>query len=430
MVREKLRPAAIAAVLILVAVAIALAFAYRPAIATIARPDARSFSRVEVEKGAGLALIGDCMSCHTSKDGLPYAGGLAFATPFGTVFSTNITPDGDTGIGRWPREAFRRAMREGVSRDGSHLYPVFPYEYFTRVADDDLDALYAFLMTRTAITARAPENQLIPPLGFRPLLAGWKLVFLARGERGPTTSRSADWNRGAILVAGLGHCGACHTPRNLFGAEKRDASYAGGWVGGWYAPALDATSPARRAWTVDRLTAYLRTGLDANHAAAAGPMGPVSFNLARAPEADVHAIAVYTASLMETAPGAKQPDVPALDKMAEADRADPVGAAMFAGACAACHGPGAPMIAQGRPSLSLGSPLRENDPRDAIQIILQGLEPPADAKGPYMPAFAAIFDDVQIGEIAAYIRTRYSDQPMWPALKEASAAARRGGAKP
>lgn len=409
---------------------LALVLTHRPVIGAIPRPDPRSFDAAEVVRGEGLARVGNCITCHQAAGGAAYAGGVPVATPFGTIYSVNITPDERTGLGSWSRDAFRRAMREGVSRDGHHLYPALPYEHFTHVAEADLDALYAFLMTRQPVTATAPANRLVPPLGFRPLLAGWKVLFLREGPLQPVAAQSAEWNRGRYLAEGLAHCGGCHAPRNVFGAEKSEAGWAGGWAVGWYSPALNADSPALRAWSVDRLASYLRTGLDTNHAAAAGPMGPVAYNLARAPEADVRAIAVYTASLMAAAPGARRPDASTIDHAEAAARAHPEGAALFAGACATCHGTGAPMVVGGRPDLSLGSPLHESEPRDAIQIMLQGLRPPVGPRGPIMPAFADLLNDAQIGALAAYIRARYSDEPAWPGLDRAVAQARKEGETP
>jgi len=187
-----------------------------------------SFSSALVARGAILAKLGDCAVCHTADDGASLAGSRPLATPFGILYSDNLTPDPQTGIGHWSAQAFRRAMKEGVSRDGSHLYPALPYDHFTHVTDEDLDALYAFLMTRRAVYAKAPSNRLIPPLGFRPLLSGWKMLFLHEGSISTDAIRSPEWNRGAYLSEGLGHCGACHTPRNLMGAEEKSHAYAGG----------------------------------------------------------------------------------------------------------------------------------------------------------------------------------------------------------
>ena len=404
---------------------VAFLLVHKPAIPPIPRPDPGSFPAPLVREGAALAEIGNCAVCHTTERGAPYAGGRALATPFGTLYTTNITSDEKTGIGSWSNAAFRRAMREGVSRSGKHLYPALPYEHFTHVTDADLDALYAFLMTRRPVAAQAPENRLMAPLGFRPLLAGWKLLFLHDKPFVPTPGKSTEWNRGAYLVEGLGHCGSCHTPRNIAGGEEASHSYAGGVAEGWNAPPLDASNPAAKAWNEGSLFAYLRTGIDANHSAAAGPMGPVTHALSKVPEADVHAIAAYVASLM----AAKSPFQP-VDEAAQADKSHPIGAALFASACSSCHGPGAPMAEQGRPSLSLVSGLQETDPLSTIQVILQGLQPPIGARGPYMPAFSNNLTNSQVAEIVAYLRARYSDRPAWSSIEDAVVHARTEGSQP
>jgi mono/diheme cytochrome c family protein len=407
------------AVGVLLALAAAGVLAWRPAIPAIAPPAAATFAAADIARGAGLAKVGDCAVCHTAPGGAPYAGGRATPTPFGVIYGTNITPDPDTGIGGWSLAAFDRALRQGVRRDGAHLYPAMPYDHFSGLGEADVRALYAFLMTRRAVSARPPANRLIPPLGFRPVMEGWKLLF-----QKPPAPPPAD--HGAYLVDALAHCGACHTPHNALGGERKDHAFAGGWAEGWYAPPLDASSPAAGAWSADRLYAYLRTGLDVNHAAAAGPMEPVAEALRDAPEADVQAIAASIAAQMR---GVRSPAAaPAIDRPAEAARASPGGAILFAGACAACHGPDAPMTQAGRPDLERGSPLREDDPRDTLQIVLQGLTPPASRAGPQMPAFAAAFTDVQMAELAAYLRARYTTRPAWPDLARASARARKTGA--
>jgi mono/diheme cytochrome c family protein len=196
------------------------AVAWRPAISAIEPPAPPSFDTALVRRGRDLAALGNCNDCHTVRGGKTFAGGLAVPTPFGTIYSSNITPDADTGIGRWPEMAFRRAMRSGVDRDGAHLYPTFPYDHFTNVTDEDDRALYAYLMTRPAVHAPTRANKLAFPLDQRFVVAGWKLLFLRRGTYQPDGTKSAEWNRGAYLVEGLAHCGACHTPRNALGAER------------------------------------------------------------------------------------------------------------------------------------------------------------------------------------------------------------------
>ncbi|MBC3942622.1 c-type cytochrome [Sphingomonas albertensis] len=391
------------------------------------RPDPRLFDAALVARGANLARLGNCVSCHQSAGERPYAGGYPIKTPFGTVYGSNITPDPETGIGKWSPAAFNRAMREGVGRDGSHLYPAFPYTHYANVTDSDLGALYAFLMTRPAVRVVPPANTMIPPLGVRPLLAGWKLLFFRPQPIAADPRQSAAWNRGRYIGETLAHCTACHSPRGLLQQEKRGPeAYDGGWLGGWYAPPINARSPAVRGWTADRLDAYFRTGLSTAHAAAAGPMGPVTYNLARATPADVRALATYYAWQMREAPAARvEPPLP--DRRASASQRHPIGARLYEGACAVCHEPGAAMTVAGRPVLPLGTPLHEDNPRDTIQIILQGLHPPVSARGPYMPAYADALDDRQVAEIVAYLQARHGTGPAWKDLEKDVAKAREEG---
>lgn len=390
-------------------------------------PSPQSFDAAEIARGAELAKLGDCQGCHTADAGVAYAGGRALATPFGAIYATNITPDPATGLGRYSREAFVRAMRRGIRADGAHLYPAFPYDHFAYTDDADLAALYAFLMTRRAVRQETPANQLPPPLGFRPLIGAWKALYFHPARNPAPAGRSAEWARGAYLVRSLGHCGACHTPHNGLGGEETAQALDGGYQEGWYAPPLNATSPASAPWTVERLERYFRTGIDLDHAAAAGPMGAVTRQLARAPQADLHAMAVYLADFMRPSPGG-QGRVAIVDRAAAAAQAHPQGATLYAGACASCHDAGAPMMLEGRPALPLGTPLHEADPRDTIQIILQGLEPPTGPSGPYMPAFAESLTDAQVAEVTAYLRARYTDKPAWADLTAAVAKARREAA--
>ncbi|HEX3699216.1 MAG TPA: c-type cytochrome [Phenylobacterium sp.] len=390
-------------------------------------PPPQTFAQAQIDQGAGLAKLGDCQGCHTADGGQAFAGGRGLQTPFGEVFATNITPDPRTGLGRYTREAFVRAMRRGVRADGAHLYPAFPYDHFAYADEGDLDALYAFLMTRRPKDQPPTPNRLIPPANIRAAIGIWKALFFHPGRFAPEPGRSAEFNRGAYLVQSLGHCGACHTPHNWLGAEQTSKPLDGGYQEGWYAPPLNQLSPASVAWTPDRLYRYLRTGIDLDHAAAAGPMGAVTHELARAPDADVHALAVYLATVMQPAP-AGQGRAPPADRAQAAAAAHPQGAALYAGACATCHDAGSAMMREGRPPLQFGTPLHEADPRDVIQIVLQGLQPPVGPGGPYMPAFRDSFTDAQVAEIAAYVRARYSDRPAWRGLTAAVAKARKEAA--
>jgi mono/diheme cytochrome c family protein len=417
-----------ATALLLGAALFALALTWRPAIREIDPPPVAAFSAAQVARGAELAKLGDCAVCHTADGGKPLAGARPLATPFGTLYSDNITPDPDTGIGHWSQAAFRRAMRDGVSRSGAHLYPALPYEHFTHVTDADLDALYAFLMSRRPVRQEPPSNRLIFPLGFRPLLAGWKLLFLHKGPIASDPARPAEWNRGAYLVEGLGHCGGCHTPRNLAGGEKRRDTLAGGVAEDWRAPPLDGSNPAVRRWTVDALQRYLMTGISPDHSAAGGPMGPVVESLSQLPAADVRAIATYIASRMGNGPAAPAAALP--DTPSRAAKAFPQGATIFAGACAGCHATGAPMLGQGRPALGLASNLRDQDPTSAIQAVLRGIQPPVARRGPLMPGFADGLTDAQVVEVLSYARARFTDRPVWRKLDQQVATARKESAEP
>ncbi len=269
-------------VVIMAALIVVALLVWKPAIAPISPPAASSFDAQTRLAGARVVALGDCIVCHTAKGGKPFAGGLPLATPFGTIYATNLTPDVETGIGSWSLEAFTRAVRHGVSRDGHLLYPAFPYIHFTHMSDGDISAAYAYLMTREPVNVMAPANDLIFPLNFRPLLAFWNVLFLHPGEWAADASKDAGWNRGKLLVDGLGHCASCYSPLNAIGGEKLGHAFDGGIVDGWEAPPLNALSAAPKPWTQEQLVTYLRSGRASEHGAAAGPMLPVTRDLATA----------------------------------------------------------------------------------------------------------------------------------------------------
>src|ERR1700693_4297267 len=269
------------------------ALAWRPAIAPILASAPQTFAPELIAKGEALAGGGYCAECHTAKGGKVFAGGYPMQTPFGVLYSTNITPDPETGIGLWSESAFARAMHEGVARHGSLLFPAFPFDHFTKLSDDDVQALYAYFMTRGPVRAPALANGIPFPLNIRYLKAGWKLLFFRAGRFEQDTRKTAEWNRGAYLVLGLSHCGACHTPRNMLGAEKASDAYAGAVVDNWVAPPLTEVNPAPGPWTQEELHSYLRNGVSVLHGSAAGPMSPVVQGLSALPESDIQALAVY-----------------------------------------------------------------------------------------------------------------------------------------
>jgi mono/diheme cytochrome c family protein len=408
----------------------AFAVIWRPTIAAIDPPGPQSFDANLVKRGRELAALGNCNDCHTVRGAKNFAGGVPVPTPFGTIYSSNITPDAESGIGRWSEQAFQRAMHSGVDRAGRHLYPTFPYDHFTNVSDEDIRALYAFLMTREPVHAIAPENRLSFPFNQRVIVAGWKLLFLRRDPRRVDPARSAEWNRGAYLVEGLAHCGACHTPRNALGAERLNAVFAGGDVDNWKAFAINAQSPSPVPWDENALYAYLRDGSHPDHGTARGPMAEVVRNLAAVSASDVRAIAAYMADAF----GAPSPDRKREGEVvlasAKSDRAatthgDAPGAALYDAACASCHEGSRPVVPYGGVSLGLSTTVSGPDPRNLANIVLSGIRPVEGERSPIMPGFAASMSDAQIAALLNYLRSRFSTQPAWADVEKVVTDARR-----
>jgi nicotinate dehydrogenase subunit B len=425
------RRGAFATIAALCTAAVGIAIAVLPwrSIAPIARPDPSVYSAATIARGQQLAALGDCAVCHTSANGAVNAGGRAIETPFGTIYSTNITPDPETGIGGWSYPAFERAMREGIHRDGRHLYPAFPYPHFAKATDADLQALYAYLMAQAPVHAGNPKTKLAFPFNWRPLMAGWNALFHQPAIFEADATKSEVWNRGAYLVEGLGHCGACHSPRNALGAEKAKAYLAGGFAEGWEAPPLTSLSHAPIPWSEDELFAYLRSGESRFHGVAAGPMAPVVKALAGLPDQDIRAMAVYLASFSESPIGQPAQDVLAaqletLTSTRVASGSAP-GARLYEGACAVCHQVGGPPLFGSRPSLALNSNLHSPVPDNLIQVILHGITSPVSSDLGYMPAFKDSMIDDQLAELVSYLRQQFApDKPPWTDVHAAVSQAR------
>jgi mono/diheme cytochrome c family protein len=383
-----------------------LVYAGHSPIAPIDAPAADTFDVAAIRRGAQLAALGNCATCHTAPGGETFAGGRAVETPFGTIYSTNITPDTPTGIGRWSQVAFQRAMREGVDREGDHLYPAFPYDHFTLVNDEDNAALYAYIMTRQPVRAKTPDNRLAFPFNMRFMIAGWKLLFLHSGPYEPDTQHDAQWNRGAYLANGIGHCGACHTPRNGFGAEIAAQHFGGGDAQGWHAYAINADSKSLEAWNAEDLHMYLSKGWHDRHGDAHGPMAAVAQNLASLPDADVKAIAAYVASVMGTRQKPIRPPT-----VGDAPRND-TGAAIYAAACANCHD-GTRALPFGGIKLMLSTAVTGESSTNLINVILDGLDAPEGTTGAIMPGFSTALTDGQLESLVAYIRSNLGAQPPW-----------------
>lgn len=370
-----------------------------------------TFDRALVARGAALAAIGDCYGCHTAGNGAPFAGGVAMHSPFGTIYSSNITPDAGTGIGGWTEEAFRRALREGVRRDGAHLYPAFPYDRFSLVSDDDAHALYAYLMTRTPVRARPPANELAFPFNMRWGIALWKAMYLRKPATQP--------GRGAYLVEGLGHCGSCHSPRNALFAEERDRAYQGGDLEGWHAYAIERHTKAPVPWDAASLAFYLRNGWHPDHGVARGTMGLVTAELRDAPEADVEAIAAYVVGMMgtpdarRTAQGRELARAP----LARVRDAPGRGRDLYRAACLQCHDGSRPMPFGGLPlTLSLG--LHGESPRNLINVVLHGLGPGQGETSPVMPGYAGALDEDQVVDLVTWLRANLTDEGPWPDFRK------------
>ena len=403
----------------IVAAAVALTAPVRAPIAPINIADAGSYAQTTIERGRLVAAAGGCAVCHVGPDGSPFSGGRAFETPFGTVVARNITPHETVGMGTWSYAAFARAMREGVSRDGTYLYPAHPYTSFVGMTEGDLEALYAFIMTTPASSHVPAPSVLTFPFNQRWLMAGWNAMFLKAEPMKTNPAKSAGWNRGAYLVEVMGHCSACHSPRNLLQGEMSGANHlTGGLAEHWEAPALTGMSKSPVGWSEAAIYDYLRFGHSKMHGSAGGPMAEVVKSLSALPDNDVRAMAEYLASF--NAPMTPEAEMQraweaistAHAAMEAATLAAPRGARIFEGACASCHNPSSDL-----PSLALNSNVHSDSPVNLLQTIINGHPAPAilasttrRAGGSLMamPAFGTVFTDTQIADLASYVRARFA----------------------
>jgi mono/diheme cytochrome c family protein len=404
----------------------------RPVIGPIERPAPARFSVESVAQGEALAAAGHCASCHTRPGGQPFAGGYGVNTPFGVIYGTNITPDPKTGIGTWSLEAFARAMREGVARDGSHLFPAFPYYAYTKLSDDDIKTLYAYLMTLPAATASVPANTLPFPFKVRALQEGWKILFFKGDRFEANPSKSGEWNRGAYLAEALSDCSACHTPRNSLGAEKTGYAYAGAVIDGWIAPALNEMNPSPVPWTQEELFTYLRTGASPLHGATGATMTPVineGLALPVVPDSDVRAIAVYFNDMDHAGARAHSVDAPTREALSNSSLGSGQDydrdAELYAAACIACHYNSGTVPLPARPELALNSALTLPEPTNFIQVVLNGVSNTEGAPGLVMPAYASSLTDGDVARLAAYLRRTRTKFPPWSDLEKEVSAIRR-----
>ncbi len=362
-----------------------------------------------IARGRYLAIAGNCGACHTVEGGELMAGGLPFETPFGTIYSTNITPDEETGIGNWTAEQFLESMRFGVRPDGTHLYPAFPYTSFTRVTDNDVSAIYAYLMNLPAVGQTAPGNDLSFPFNMRVLLVAWKALFFTDGVFVAEETESEEWNRGAYLVEGLAHCGACHTPRNMMGAEDNDRFMAGGEYldkvhGGvyrpWSAPNLTSSETGLSLWLDADLLSYLRTGRN-RFLDTFGPMNEVVMDSTRhLSVSDTRAMTTYLKSL----PAVSE------DRRRHADQQVlGRGRTIYNLYCGTCHLPTGLGDTEMGPKLNDGSlVVQAENPASMINVILYGPELPDPPLAPRwwepMDEHQYLLDDEEIAAVASFIR--------------------------
>ena len=358
-----------------------------------------------IAKGKALTEAGDCASCHTADPVKPFAGGKRIDTPFGGIYSPNLTPDRETGIGTWSDANFTRALRYGEAPDGSLYYPAFPYTYFTKMTKDDTLAIRAYLATLAPVRNVVKPPDLRWPFGYRILMRAWNYLYFQPGLFEPDQSKSAEWNRGGYLVTGLGHCGACHTPKNALGADKRDKAFSGSKVSGWFAPRLDgAARSGLKSWSVEDLTEYLSSGRNGRSHVDGLMAEVVVSSTSKMSDADVRAMAVYLKSLPDGRPE------PAVTPPPEAEMK--AGQAVYARLCIACHeadGSGAPRIYPPLPGNAL---LQSQNAASTLRVILDGAlsvtTPRAPNKGE-MPGYAKQLSDEQIASVTNYIRNSWGN---------------------
>ncbi|MBK1643880.1 hypothetical protein CKO25_04220 [Thiocapsa imhoffii] len=393
--------------------------------AELERPAAPDLTLEEqVKAGAYLAAAGDCSACHTRPDGRPFEGGLPIETPFGTIYTPNITPSEQYGIGSFSDHDFLRALQHGLSPKGTPYYPAFPYTSYTLVTDEDLLAIKAYLMSLEPSSYQPPKTELHWPFSMRPLLFGWQELYFKAGRFQADPNRSEDWNRGAYLVEGLGHCGECHTPRNLAGATESSKAMTGAVIDGWYAPNLtEDLDSGLGNWSLDELAEFLSTGIartaqvDASDDSEAppvtealGPMAEVVHNsLAKLTAADIRAMAVYLKDLPAKAAPTHRPRVP--PQLSQADFES--GRDLYMTHCQACHQDHGQGLAPYFPALRGNPVVTIAESNDVIKTILLGAPAdPSEAFSPYvvMPPFAATLTDDQIATVASYIRAAWGNE--------------------
>ena len=363
-----------------------------------------------IARGAYLARAGNCMGCHTAAGGAPYAGGRGVPTPFGAVYAPNLTPDAATGIGAWSAAEFWRALHNGRSRDGRLLYPAFPYPNYTQVTREDSDAIHAYLRSMPPVVQPNRPHALQFPFDQQAALAVWRALYFRPARHTPDTTRSAEWNRGAYLVEGLGHCNACHSSRNALGASKNPLALAGGLipVQNWYAPSLASAGEAGVAdWDTQHIVALLKTGI-APQALVTGPMSEVvQGSTQHLSDADLGAMAAYLKALPQTS----APPAPPL--LAPTTALSGPGAKLYETHCAACHGDAGEGVSGAYPALAGNRAVTMPVVANLVHIVLEGGFAPATAGNPRpygMPPFATVLGDDELAQLLSFIRGSWGNR--------------------
>ncbi|TPK78136.1 c-type cytochrome [Mesorhizobium sp. B2-4-17] len=363
-------------------------------------------------RGAYVAHMADCAACHTAKGGVPFAGGRPFVLPFGTIYTPNLTPDPETGIGKWTDTDFLNAVHRGVAPDGSRYYPAFPYPSYTLLTDDDALAIKAYLFSLKPVKQANKPNTFAFPYNQRWLMTVWAGLFNADHRFRPVEGQSAEWNRGAYLVEAAGHCGECHTPRNLMQALDQRRKFAGGVAEGWNAYNISAEKVSGvGTWSAEELTEYLSASHAKGRGVASGPMGEaLELSLSKLTKSDIAAIVTYLRSVPAVASDLPELAGPAPATPRLADLDNPVGQRMFEGNCVSCHawtGAGAVI---GEAQLTGVRALNDPSAANVVQMILGGTGRPGTGR-PYMPSFAHSYSDTEIAAIANYVTARFGSSP-------------------
>ncbi|MCC8962753.1 cytochrome c [Bradyrhizobium sp. Pear76] len=366
-----------------------------------------------VAKGEYLARAGDCIACHTAREGRTFAGGLPMKTPFGTLYTSNITPDPQTGIGTWTSDQFYQMMHSGRFPDGGLVYPAMPFASYTQVTREDSDAIYAYLRTVPPVRQLNKPHDLTFPFNNRSLILGWRTLFFREGEFKPDPTKSAEWNRGNYLVEGLGHCGMCHTPINALGGSKQSQAFEGGLIPmqNWYAPSLTSNKETGLGdWTIEEIVDYLRKGVSAK-GAVYGPMAEVVYNsLQYLNDDDVRAMAVYLKGLAQGGPPEKaSTSLPS----AESSLLLSLGKSIYDRDCASCHGATGQGMPPDYPPLAGNQSIQMVSAVNPIRMVLNGGYPPGTSGNPMphgMPPFAQKLSDDEVAAVVTYIRTAWGNR--------------------